>query len=95
MNVFTGHADSIATGQWAPDGKTFVTGSTDGSIICWDPKTGAALHKWSQIDGRFHQAPVTALCMSNDSSMLVSGDQSGKTLLLQISSDRVTKYRKT
>lgn len=92
MNVFTGHADSITCGQWTPDGKSLVTGSSDGTVMVWDPKTGSAIHKWSQADGRFHQAPVTSLCVSNDSSMIVSGDQTGVTLLLQIASEKVKPY---
>ncbi|KAJ3304261.1 hypothetical protein HDV03_002998 [Kappamyces sp. JEL0829] len=89
MNVFTGHADSVTCGQWTPDGKHIVSGSADGSIIVWDPKTGAALQKWSQNDGRFHQAAVTALSVNKDNSVLVSGDQTGQTLLLQLSSSKI------
>lgn len=89
MNVFTGHSESVTCGQWAPDGKSIVTGSSDGTIMIWDPKTGAAIHKWTQHDGRFHQAPITALAVNKDNTIIASGDQSGVTLLLQIATEKV------
>jgi WD40 repeat protein len=89
MNVFTGHSDSVTCGQFSPDGKLIVTGSTDGSIIVWDPKTGAAMHKWSQQDGRFHQAPITSLAIHGDSNLIISGGQDGTTMLLHIPTSKI------
>lgn len=90
MSVFTGHGGSVTCGQFTPDGKAIVTGSADGSIIVWDPRTGAALHKWSSLmDGRFHQAPITSLSVNKENTVILSGDQEGGTLLLQIASSKV------
>jgi ribosome assembly protein SQT1 len=89
MNVFTGHADSVTCGQFTPDGKMIVTGSTDGSVIVWDPKTGAALHKWSHQDGRFHQGPITSLAIHQDSNLIISGAQDGSTMLMHIATSKL------
>jgi WD40 repeat protein len=89
MNVLTGHADAVTCGQWTPDGKHIVSGSADGSIMLWDPKTGAAIKKWSQNDGRFDQAPVTSLAVNKDCTVIASGDQTGQTLILQLSTSKV------
>jgi ribosome assembly protein SQT1 len=89
MTVFTGHADAVNCGRFTPDGKMVVTGSTDGTVIVWDPKTGAPIHKWIHNDGRFHQGPITALAVNPDSTLIVSGAQDGSVLLLQIASSKI------
>jgi ribosome assembly protein SQT1 len=91
MNVFTGHSESVTCGQFTPDGKYVLSGSSDNSIIVWDPRNGTPLHKWSGQDGRFHQAPITSLSCSKDSALILSGDQDGGVLLLQISTNKVLK----
>ncbi|KAJ3325147.1 hypothetical protein HDV06_004904 [Boothiomyces sp. JEL0866] len=89
MNVFTGHADSISCGQFTPDGKLVVTGSIDGLVHVWDPKTGAAIKRWSPDDGRFHQGPITSLAVNKESTVILSGSQDGTTRLLQISTEKI------
>ncbi|KAJ3262276.1 hypothetical protein HK103_002689 [Boothiomyces macroporosus] len=89
MNVFTGHAESISCGQFTPDGKLIVTGSMDGLVHVWDPKTGAAVKRWSPEDGRFHQGPVTSLSVNKESTLILSGSHDGTTRLLQISTEKI------
>lgn len=46
MGVFAGHTASSTSGVWSADGKSFASVSEDGSIIQWDPRTGAANKRW-------------------------------------------------
>ena len=89
MQVCTGHVGAVTCGRFTPDGKLIITGSADASIIIWEPKTGAAVYKWTATDGRFHQEAITCLDVSKDSGMILSGDSSGTTLLLQMSTKKV------
>jgi ribosome assembly protein SQT1 len=89
MNVFSGHIESVTCGQFTPDGKLIVSGSIDGSIIVWDPRTGQSLHKWTPVDGRFHQAPVTSISINPESTVIVSGAQDGSVLLLKIDETKI------
>lgn len=41
------------------------------------------------MDGRFHQSPITALTINKDSSVIISGDEEGNTLLLNRASHKI------
>jgi len=53
---------------FAPDGRTLVSGSTDGVIRFWDPKTGREVRRFTG-----HQHTVTCLAFSSDGKTLASG----------------------
>ncbi|KAJ1332132.1 hypothetical protein BSLG_008951 [Batrachochytrium salamandrivorans] len=100
MMVFTGHSDSVTCGQFTPDvalyqsifhnpGKTIVSGSADGTIIIWDPKTSTAVHRLTADDARFHQAAITTLSVNIDSTIMVSAAQDGSVRLLRISNGAI------
>lgn len=78
MSFYTGHGGAVTCGGWSPDGRNFVTGSVDGTIIQWSPKTGAAINKMhGQVDKRFHQAPLTCLSWHPEGGVVVTGDEAG------------------
>ncbi|KAJ3277779.1 hypothetical protein HK104_002979 [Borealophlyctis nickersoniae] len=89
MAVFTGHADSVTCGQFTPDGKTVVTGSVDGTVISWNPKTAGAQLRMSSEDQRFHNAPVTSLAVHKDNLMVLTGAQDGTARLIHIGNGRI------
>lgn len=83
MQVFSGHSESSTCGGFSPDGKLVATGSTDSSVIVWDPKTGSALQRWDpKRDGRFHQSGVSSLVFSADGSVIFSGGSDGTVNVL-------------
>jgi ribosome assembly protein SQT1 len=88
MHVLTGHSDSVTCGRFTPDGKSIVTGSADSTIIVWDPRTGSAIVRFDVSDSRFHQAGVTSLDVSNDSSLIVSGGTDGSVNVLHATSGK-------
>jgi ribosome assembly protein SQT1 len=72
-------------------GKLIVSGSIDGSIIVWDPRTASSLNKWTAEDGRFHQAPVTSLKVNPESTIIIAGAQDGALLILKIDANKVNQ----
>ena len=48
MQVFSGHTAPVTCGGFTPDAKSVITGSEDSTIIVWDPKTGAAVTKFTR-----------------------------------------------
>ena len=64
MNVFVGHPEAVSCGAFVISGRYIATGAKDGSVIVWDPKSAAQLHKFS------FQKEVTCLA---------AGTTSGKT----------------
>ncbi|KAH7649485.1 hypothetical protein FG379_001111 [Cryptosporidium bovis] len=47
ISVLSGHGDSVTCGDFTNDGKLVCTGSLDGSVIIWNPKSGVSAHKIS------------------------------------------------
>jgi WD40 repeat protein len=59
MQVFAGHSASVSCGGFAPDGKSVATGSSDGSLRLWAPRTGECATLF--MGHPFHDGPVTCL----------------------------------
>ncbi|KAJ8331878.1 60S ribosomal subunit assembly or modification protein [Batrachochytrium dendrobatidis] len=89
MSVMYGHSGSVTCGQFTPDGKSIVTGSADGTIIVWDPKTSTSLCRFTGDDARFHQTPINTLAIKSDSSLAISAGQDGSVRLLHIGNGRI------
>lgn len=59
-----------------------LTGSLDGSIRLWNPRTGACEKAMqSGPGGHFHDAGVICLDMMSDSSSVISGGEDGSVFL--------------
>lgn len=89
MQVFTGHTAPVACGGFTPDGKLVVTGSEDSTLIVWDPKSGAAVSKFTAEDSRLNQGPITALGFNPDSSLLITGSDDHHAKVLHIQSKKI------
>lgn len=86
MNVFAGHSGPVACGSFTPNGKNIVTGSEDGSIIIWDPKTAASVHRIDGTsDARFDLGGgVHSLAINADSTLAVCGGANGQAILVNL-----------
>ncbi|KAJ2450007.1 60S ribosomal subunit assembly or modification protein [Coemansia sp. RSA 2336] len=73
MNVFNGHGAPVTCGQFTHSGRNIVSGSEDGSLIVWDPKTAAIVQQFSPSDERFHQEGITSLAISKDDQVFLTG----------------------
>ncbi|WFD32738.1 60S ribosomal subunit assembly or modification protein [Malassezia sp. CBS 17886] len=64
-------------------GRKLVSGSDDGSLIVWDPRSAAPLAKLGEDDARFSlEGGVTSLCISADSRLVAVGGAAGGVRVL-------------
>jgi hypothetical protein len=70
--------------EFSPDGAMLATGSDDGVVRLWDPRTRSLLHS---LEG--HQGGVTCVAFAPDGSLLVSGGDDGTLRLWRTESGRV------
>ena len=74
------HCTAIA---FTPDGRSIVTGATDGEISVWEIAT-----RTLQISLQGHRAPVNSLAISRNGKLLLSGSGTPRTTLDPSSSTR-------
>jgi WD40 repeat-containing protein SMU1 len=93
------HARSIKFGkrsaplcaQFAPDGLSLATGSVDGFLELWNPKTGKMrrdLEYQANDDIMMHEAGILCLAFSLDSLLLASGSSDGKLKVWQVATGK-------
>ncbi|CAI5476059.1 unnamed protein product, partial [Closterium sp. Yama58-4] len=71
MAVFTGHSAGVTCGAFSPDGRAVWTGSTDGSVRCWDPRSAATT---ATLTGPlFHSDAITCLAMAPQGAVGAAG----------------------
>lgn len=64
MRINAGHESSVTAGCFARNGKSVVTGSLDGTVRVWNPKSGACAHAFGGHG--WHSAPINAIAASKD-----------------------------
>jgi WD40 repeat protein/tetratricopeptide (TPR) repeat protein len=68
---------------FSPDGKRLAVAGANGTIYCFDARSG---HERQVLRG--HDAPATAVAYSRDGTVLASGDQSGAVKLWRVATGR-------
>lgn len=86
MNVFSGHGTPVATGCFASDGKSLCTGSADGTMIVWNPKT--AEKSFTFTGPTYHTEPITCLAAHPTLPLVASSSEDGTIQLVNVSSGR-------
>lgn len=80
MNVFSGHSDAVSCGSFTPDGKRLITGSEDGTLIVWDPRSAEVVSKvQTHLEGG-----LTQLAISPDARVVVTGGAAGDVRVVNI-----------
>ncbi len=74
-----GHEDSLSDARFAPDGKTIITGSQDGSVRVWSVRSVTSqegTRRYSGMPATLSAGTGTALCLSPDGRnlLVVYGD---------------------
>jgi RNA polymerase sigma factor (sigma-70 family) len=75
LRRLAGHQDRVTALAFSPDGKVFVSGGADRSILLWDIATGKIL---AQMKG--HAAAISSVTFSPDGKTLLTKDTDKKTL---------------
>ncbi|BFZ65225.1 60S ribosomal subunit assembly or modification protein [Saitoella coloradoensis] len=90
MQVFASHTGPVNAGCFNPNGKSIVTVSDDGSLVHWDPKTGAALLKLTSADARFacvsEDGGWNCVAVEKDGNVAVVGGCDGKAKVVNLTS---------
>ena len=92
MQVFSGHEDAVACGQFLPNGKGVITGCADGSVRTWAPKTGKCRHVFDNRKGAaWHErgSAVVNLAVNAASELLLTGSIDGSCRLAHIQNKKV------
>ena len=92
MNVFSSHSGPSTCGQFLPDGKRLLTGSADGSLVLWDPRTAEPVHKLVATDGRFSfEGGITSLAVNGASTSAIVGGADGQSRIVNLNSGQVVQ----
>lgn len=79
-------------GCFTPDGKSVVSGSQDGSLRVWNPKTGdstVCMQRHGANAQSFHSEGIVSLAVTKDSQIALSGSEEGGVFLSQLANGRV------
>ena len=88
MQVFAGHSNSVSCGGFSPDGKTVATGSFDGSLRLWAPRTGECSTLF--MGHPYHDGPVTCLDFHpSTEGLLLTGSEDNTARLVSGVSGKV------
>lgn len=79
VRTFVGHASSILAVAFAPDGRTALSGSSDGTLRLWDVATGETLRAFEG-----HSGWVSSVAFSPDGRAALSGSGDGSLRLWNI-----------
>ncbi len=71
----------LSSMAYAPDGKTILTGISDGRIVLWDAQTGTLLKAWQG-----HRGWVTSVAYSPDGRTVLTGGKDGTALIWDMQS---------
>ncbi|KAJ1951149.1 60S ribosomal subunit assembly or modification protein [Linderina pennispora] len=84
MNVFNGHSAPVTCGRFTNSGRNIVSGSEDGCLIIWDPKSASIVRQFTPDDERFHQEGITSLAIAKDDQTILTGSMDNTAKLVHI-----------
>eukprot|EP00038_Savillea_parva_P031602 m.88523 g.88523 ORF g.88523 m.88523 type:complete len:424 (+) comp9763_c0_seq2:28-1299(+) len=91
QSFFSAQTMSASCGGWAPDGRNFISGSEDGSVVLWSPKTGSVIARVNDNDGVSapQWGPLTAARWSPAGGQIAVGTAAGVVNLIQAKAGKV------
>eukprot|EP00667_Euglena_gracilis_P012901 EG_transcript_13278 len=84
LQLFSGHGGRVTCGALTVDGKQLITGSEDGTVRVFNPKTAETVHTFDKLRG-LPEAGVTSLhCSPHHEEVLLVGCEEGTLAWLGI-----------
>jgi WD40 repeat protein len=74
LRSFERHRDAVFAIDFAPDGNTVATGSRDGTVRFWDPRTGAESYQiqtWEGVNGLDHSPDGQLLAVARNADVVL------------------------
>ncbi|GBG25514.1 Angio-associated migratory cell protein [Hondaea fermentalgiana] len=87
LGVLAGHEGSVTCGLFTPNGKRIVTGSLDGTVRLWDPKTWTCAHTFAGHE--WHQGGVVSLVCHPSQPMIAAGGVDGTVRLARLETRKI------
>ena len=94
LQVFVGHEDSVTCGCFSADGKVAVSGSADGTVRIWAPKTGKSKHvfRFDNTNSAGGGPPPALTCMVThggpDRQLIMVGSEDGQAHICHIANKK-------
>merc|ERR1711971_845585 len=85
MQIFAGHAQTVTCGAWGLGGKLIITGSSDRSVIVWNPRAGTPQQHVREV----HTEAVVSMCAHSEAPLVVSGSEDGSAKVIQMETGKV------
>jgi WD40 repeat protein len=86
VHVYSGHLDEVSCGAFTSDGKSLVSGSSDGSAYVWNLQTGKPLHHLKHLHS---EDPILALATHPSQQLLITADEAGTAKLTNLTTAKV------
>ena len=85
VRTLIGHAATVWSACFSPDGKRVLSGGKDGTLILWDVNTGSELHNWKgHTDdvwvGEFTPDGKRAVSIGKDKAIKIWNAENGSIL---------------
>lgn len=98
LQVFVGHEDAVTCGAFSANGKVALSGSADGTLRVWAPKTGKSKHVFRFASAGSSSGPAALTCMAThggtDGHLVMVGAEDGQAHVCHIANKKhVTSLR--
>ncbi len=74
VNSLSGHATPVLAIAVSEDGTQVASGSSDGELILWNPRTSGIIHRFLSTQ---QQNPIVSLAIASDNTFILSGHYDG------------------
>ena len=95
LQVFVGHEDAVTCGAFSANGKVALSGSADGTLRIWAPKTGKSKHvfRFASHNANGGGGPPPALtCMAThggtDEHLVMAGAEDGQAHICHVANKK-------
>jgi angio-associated migratory cell protein len=89
LQVFVGHENSVTQGMFSIDGRWAITGSLDGTIRIWAPRTGICKHIYRFPTSSSSSGGIISMSTNMDGQLLIAGTEDGYAHICHVGNKKV------